>query len=243
MTEEQMDLLKKLSETVTEQIGEGVEAYPGTTVAEMSPLEKAMQGYGQAYGEDVLPSMQRTGLNLLEGQEWQPERVEDRWQKSVFDPAMQKFESEIMPAISEKYAGSNALSSSGFNRAMAKSAEDMKTQTQSQLANMMFSSWKDYQNRNLERQRLGQSMLGQTLAGAGSLQQMGQLPRGIEQAGLQEQAQQWMYEQPYQNPWLRMLKSGPLQVYPYQIGQKSEGSSSGGIGGLMSGAGAMMMGM
>ncbi len=243
MTQEQEDLLKTLASQIEGQVGQGVESYPGTTVAGMSELEKAMQDYGQQYGQGVLPSLQEKGLGLLEGQEWEPGRMEETWQKTVFDPAMQKFESEIIPAISEKYAGSGALSSSAFDRAMARSAEDMKTQTQSQLANMMFKSWEDYQNRNLQRQQMGQSMLGQVLAGAGSLQQMGQLPRSIEQAGLQEQASQWMYEQPYQNPWLRMLKSGPLSVYPYAVGQETKSSSSQGIGGLMQGAGSMMMGM
>jgi len=243
MTDEQLDLLKKLSEQISGQVGEGVEPYPGHTVADMSDLEKSMQQYGQQYGENVLPTMQKQGMGLLEGQEWEPGRVEDMWQKSVFDPARQQFETEIMPAMMEKYAGAGSLDSSALNRAMAKSATDLQTQTQSQLSDLMFKSWQDYQDRNLQRQQLGRSLLGQTLQSTQRLQQMGQVPREAEQARLQEQASKWMFGQPYQNPWLRMLKSGPLSVYPYGTGQESKGSSSGGIGGVLQGAGTMMLGM
>jgi len=59
-------------------------------------------------------------------------QMDDIFQKSYVDPAMQTFEQQMLPAIQQRFADANAGSSSALNQALGQSAADLSTQLGSQ---------------------------------------------------------------------------------------------------------------
>lgn len=60
------------------------------------------------------------------------EQMDEIFQKSYVDPAMQTFEQQIVPGIQQRFTDANASSSSALNQALAQSAGDLSTSLGSQ---------------------------------------------------------------------------------------------------------------
>lgn len=222
-TPEQMDILKKLSGQVEPQIGEGVEAYPFETVPGAHPLQEQMGALAGDADTQLMQSLRRSG-RLLEPEEWEPERVEERWSEAVMQPARRSFMEDTAPRMMEEFAGRGAMRGSGMENALSREARRFEQEGQSKLADMMFQSWQEHQNRELQRSQLGSSMLGQTLGQMGQLGELGQQLRSVEGERGQERLQKWQMEQSYRNPWLNQL-SQVLGAQPYAVTQTQQAPS------------------
>lgn len=76
------------------------------------------------------PQAQETFGNFL--QPMGKEEMDEVFQKSYVDPAMQTFEQQIVPGIQQRFTDANAASSSALNQALAQSAGDLSTALGSQ---------------------------------------------------------------------------------------------------------------
>jgi hypothetical protein len=234
LTKSQMDLLKQLSGQVAGQVGEGVEPYPGDMAAGESELQQGLfdilnkQVGGQG---GTLEQILQSGAQMAQ-QEYDPQEARDYWQQAFVEPTRKNFFEETMPQLREQFAGQGALSSGGFNRAVADAAADMNTQLGAQLAKAVQQG----EQQNIQERQLGLSTLDQALNEVNALMQAGQQQRGIEQQGLEAQMQKWRQSQPYNNPWLQQSGTA-LGVAPYQIDTYTKGGGSGLLGGMASGFG------
>jgi len=82
--------------------------------------------------------------------EFDPGYIQDWYQKSMVAPALQQWESDIVPQVKEHYIGQNAGSSQAANRAIAGSAEDLMTGLNSNLADVMFGEKQAYDTRKYD---------------------------------------------------------------------------------------------
>lgn len=237
LTPEQSALLKKLNDILNEQIGQGVEPYPGKMAAGPSALESKLFSMLENMQPELAATITGFGRDMLtQDQEYDQGAAREYWQQSFVEPTRRAFWEETMPEIREKFAGQGALSSGGFNRAVADAAADMETQLGAILGNILYSGREDFLNRQLQERRLGLQTLDQALREISTMAGVGQIQRGIEQAGLEEQFQKWQTSRPYQNPWLQYLTYG-LGTPAYQIDTYTTGGGGGLLGGLMPGIG------
>lgn len=251
-TPEQADLLEYLGRQ-TRRGMEGVEPYPGETVPEAHQLQEQMAGFGErVMGEDPFgrgsaldQALQRSG-QLMERQEFDPERTRQMWEQSVREPARQALMEDELPQISEEFAGRGALRSSGYNRAMADATRRMQTETQGQLSQLMFDSWNQHQQTEMQRAQLGGSMLGQTLGQASQLGQMGEAMRGIEQQEMSDAERRWQMQQPWGSPYRELLPqvlgASPFAVSNTSVSQQPGMTTGQQIGQGLIGAGAQSLG-
>jgi len=130
-------------------------------------------------------------LNKLLSRDYDPTAGREYWEESFKKPMMQQWKQEIMPSIAEKYAGSGAISSSGFNRTMGTAATNMETQLGSQLSDILYQGSEAHKGRQIQGAGLSQQL-------ANLLSETGGEQRNI---GLQ----QWEAQQPWGNPWLNYL--------------------------------------
>jgi hypothetical protein len=232
----QIRLLEKLSTLLGEQLGVGVEPYPGQMYAGESPLQSQLFSYLSGAPETAR-TLQKTGLQFLTDQtpyDYEAER--QYWEQAFVQPTREAFYEETVPQLQEMFAGQGALSSSGFNRALAREAQRMETSLGGQLADVLYRGQQSYLDRQLQQQGLGLSALDRALAEANALIQGGTLQQQLQQAPLTEQYQKWGMSQPYANPWLPLL--GPaLQVSPYQIDTVVQPASTGLLGAVAPGFG------
>jgi len=61
-----------------------------------------------------------------------PGDIQEIFQQSYVDPALQTFQQQIVPSIQQRFADANAASSSALNQALAQSAGDLSTSLGSQ---------------------------------------------------------------------------------------------------------------
>lgn len=76
------------------------------------------------------------------GQFLQPQGIEDYqdvFQQTYVDPAMQAFNTQVVPGIQQRFGDANAGSSSALNQALAQSASDLSTSLGSQFGQFMQS--------------------------------------------------------------------------------------------------------
>lgn len=66
-----------------------------------------------------------------------PQMMQDVFQKSYVDPAMQAYEQNILPSIQQRFVDANASSSSALNQALAQSASDLSTSLGSQYGSFL----------------------------------------------------------------------------------------------------------
>ncbi|MFP4086642.1 MAG: hypothetical protein ACLFUL_07600 [Desulfobacteraceae bacterium] len=217
---------QRLLNTLTNILG-GELGQPGETVPGESDLQRQL--FGALSGEEtagVGSPIQASSeyLDRLMTQDYDPAAGREYWEEAFQKPMMQQWEQEIMPSVAEKYAGTGAMSSSGFNRAMGTAAENMQTQMGGQLADIL------YKGREAHR--------GRQVQGAGLSQQLATL---LSQAGREQRdigLQQWESQQPWGNPWLSFLNQAlgtrAFESYaqqPYQQ-QNALGALGQGIGTL-----------
>lgn len=240
-TPAQQEYLRTVLGQATEGIEEGGVEAPPDTVPDPTAGQEAAAEFGEGFLGDDLGLLTEEARGMMEPEEWDPSRSRQRWERTVMDPAMQRFEEDIAPGIMEKYAGRNALSSSGISRALAESTEDIAQRGMSELADLTFRDYTAQRQRNLERQRMGQSLLGQTLNMAGAASTLTEDPRAVEAAQMQEEAKQWEYEQPYNNPWLQrgaqLMGSQPMSTSYIQKPPSASSQFGRAAGGMLGRAG------
>lgn len=216
-TPAQMQLIDRMSGRLQQETGQGVNAYPGQMAAEPSALQSQLFSIleqGREPGEPGLgEQLTRFGTDqLTQTEEYDPEAAQDYWQQSFVEPARQNFQEETMPGLREQFAGQNALSSGGFNRAVADSAANMETQLGAKLGELTYRGKQDFENRQLQERGLGLKTLDQIL---NEMSGTGQTQRQIEQAGLGEEYQKWQTSRDYNNPWLQNYLGTTLGTSPY----------------------------
>ncbi|MDX9775759.1 MAG: hypothetical protein RBT40_07390 [Petrimonas sp.] len=218
-TKEQKGLLNQLINTISPQLGQGVESYEGPLVADSTEaLNSIYSGTSGTAGDlvsgsgyfapaaasgDVLQSLMK---------DFDPASTTDYWEKSIKAPAMDTWTKEILPQILESYGGRNASSSSGMGTALAKSGETLTTNLGAQLQELLFNTEQAQKQTQLSATGQAQnlaSLPGTTLSQL--LEPAGQ-EYNIEQALTTEPYTKWSTEQAYNNPWLQYLGGGALST-------------------------------
>jgi len=248
-TESQLELINKMVGEVKPQVGEGVEAWPGSIVQDPTQTQEAAAEAAPTMLSQVLDTAKR-GEEFIEEsrEEWDPAKAEQRWHETVQAPAIRGWQEKAAPQIMEEYAGRSALSSSAVGESLAESREDLSKHMGTQLADLTFRDYKQHKQGQLARAQQGQSMLGQALNQAMGVTEMSNITRDIEQRQLQEQKQKWQYEQPYNNPWLGGSTGGMAMQSPgYQTSYISQPPSAGAqmatsLGGTMQRVGGSVLG-
>jgi len=211
-----------------------------------------------------------------------PEMTNEIYNLRVKNPAMQNWQTEIIPQIEEQYGGAGALSSSGLNRALSESGRKLQTGLSSVLGSMLeneenlnahlydtaaqralasigmasqpatdvmnlLSSISNLSTADIARLldleagrwNTQQGLLSSILGGAGTMQQLQQLP-------LTEAYNKWGMSQPWSNPYLRYMPSAATPAYQTVMKQGSPGIlgnliSAGGsiLGGYLGGGGSL----
>ena len=203
---EQKRLISKWSKFLTEQIGRGIEPYRGRRYAGTNPFYEAF--FSALKRSPELTAQKEAIARALSGEpsyKTSPQLTKEIFEKRVKAPALQTWETELVPEIMEQFAGAGALSSSGLNRALAESARKLTTDLASTYGSMLE------QERNLEA-RLAEAAANRALSAIPEafrpLQQLvtgGELMRQLEQIPLQEAYEKWEMSQPWANPYLRAL--------------------------------------
>ena len=107
------------------------------------------------------------------------QQMQDTFQQSYVDPAMQTFNQQVVPGIQERFVGGNAGSSSALNQALASSASDLSTNLGAQYGN--FQQQQKQNQMNALQQFM--PMLGQQTYQPYMQQKPGILPGIIGGAG------------------------------------------------------------
>ncbi len=195
----QKNNLVNLNQILSDQMGQGVDAYGGQINPGTSPLQQQafdlvtslVQGQG-AYGQ---------GQDALEGllDDFDSTGTRETWEASVRDPMVQNWERDILPDIQEHFISQNAGSSGAANRAIAQSGADLAADLGASLSDNLYAGEQDHKNRQL--QALPQALnFAQTPIDNALM--AGEAQRDISGDQLMELFQKWSYEQPYNNPWL-----------------------------------------
>jgi hypothetical protein len=206
------ELYSQLGDWISPQIGQGVPAYQGQTVADISPLQQ--MGYGQASGIGDMSSLlqnyasgainqqasgggefqQLAGSTLKDLMKpWDSGSATQYWNQAFVDPAIQNWQQNILPGVAEKYGTGGVGGSLG--REMLRSGENVNTQLSGQLANILYSG----EQAQLGRQQTGVNqamnlaqMPNQLVQGAGQIAGQGtdQLSQLLNIGGQQQGQQQ-----------------------------------------------------
>ncbi len=263
-------LMKKLSGFLRPQIGQGITPYQGQRVADISPLQQ--MGFDVAGGinpvaESALqqggsvlsyfdPSMATDFLGQAGGAlenftgDYDPSAVQDLYQQSFVNPAVQTFEQDIMPAIMERFAGANAADSGAMNKTLARAGRDLSTQLSGQLGDLLYRDRQDFMGR--QQQAVNQAGMlaglpgqiasqGLNIAGRGGdlasqLFNIGSAQRNIDQQNITANQQKWLEGQGYNNPWLTNFLPIAASQQPNQV--VASGQASGTMDQLLPGLGS-----
>ena len=208
LTKQQRGLLNQLTGFVAGGIGEGGPVFQGQRQADLSPLQQqAINFFG---GQGFNQGLQNLGqANQFFGgqvnQQFNPAQVAQEFQVDTANPALRNFQQNIVPGISERFAGRNALRSGAFGRNLAEAGGNLQANLAAQLGRRQVG----------ERTRLNQNQF----AGAQGLQQNALLPQqllgpllglgGLQQGQQQGQlnAQQARFQEGLatSNPLLQLL--------------------------------------
>ena len=241
LTRDQKKNLKALNSYLQTQIGSSGPVFDGQRVAETSPLQQqAFDAFGQLGGQlnNLLPQALQgfTAANQSLQQQLQPfdpTNTTNFFNTSIKDPSVRAFQQDIVPGISERFAGKNALRSGAFGRTLARAGSDLSSNLGAQLGNLLFQGEQAHLNRQNQAagQLASQSLLPAQLANP--LMQLGGLQRGITQQGLSANQSRFLEGLPSNNPALALL--GPAlntQAFQPVVTQQSDpfGSAMGALG-------------
>jgi len=240
LTGGQRSLLDQLTGLLSGQVGQGVSAYPG----QITPGPSGLQG--QAFGQisDILGTggqfggLAQAGAGTLQDllKPFDPTLSMQAWEKGVKEPAMRTWKEEMMPGIMEKYAGANALESSGMRKELVGGGEKLGADISGQLAQILLQQQGQTQQTQLGAAGLGQQYAQMPLQQAMQGLQAGGTERDILSQQMQEPYQKWLTEQAYQNPWLQYLQQAlgtqafeniayPKETKGFQAGASGGGSN------------------
>ncbi len=170
------------------QLGQGVEAYPGELVPGATDIQsgvfdqiKSMLGSGSlnAGGQTAQDAIAKImggttdvpTVNTGALESWWKgnvneefptyQSITDYWGTTVKDPAIKAWQEDVLPVLKENFIAQNAGSSSGANRAITRSGEDLMSSLGSDLSQRIF----DAQNQSANRLYESNSTLGTLLSG------------------------------------------------------------------------------
>lgn len=151
-------------------------------------MQGAMDLVNQAIGQktNVVGPTDVGGVNLGE---YDPTASQQWWKESAMAPAIQNWQENILPGIKEEFISQNAGSSSGANRAIAKSGSDMMANLNSILADKISQERGEHTGRQFQADILanqqnfgaGESYANRALQGSGM--DIGNLFQGAGQMG------------------------------------------------------------
>jgi hypothetical protein len=221
LSTEQKDLLNAIIAQLQGTAGTGVEAYPGDIYAGASGLNQELFDLAgnilsePGQGQDILDQLLSQFSQPYTRPDFDPSATIDMFNTSVRTPALKEFNTEILPGIAERYAGMNAGRSGAMLKTMADAGSDLESSLSGQLSQYLYNAEnqnvQDVLNYNQLSSGVLENLMGtafdqplQTLSG---LMGIAGTEQTIDQNQLTEDYQKWMYEQPYNNPWLQQLQT------------------------------------
>jgi hypothetical protein len=199
----QQQLQTQLEQLLSGQLGSGVPSYPGTYTPGPSDTQTQMFDLVSKLLQGQAP-MQQEGMGFLNDlmQPYSDAKAKDYWTQSVQKPMMENWQKDIVPGIMEQFAAYDAAGSGPAQKAVAESGRRLDTDMGGILAKVLMDYENQYKNRGLDASKAGlaypETLLSSVLGPANE-------QRNIEGQQLQEGYQDWLYEQPYNNPWLKLL--------------------------------------
>lgn len=243
LTQEQDQFLKSLLSNLQGVTGAGgrPQAFQGQLTAGPSALQQQLFGNVAQLGGQAGPF--NRGLEALQGQlaDFDPASTQQFFSQAIEQPALRRFEEDILPAISESFAGTGV--SGALLRARQRAGTDLSESLNTNLANLLFSGEQAQLNR--QGSALG-TALGLPLQAG---QQVGATQRGIEQQGLSAALNEFIRTQGGIDPLLQLAPTAlgteaftPIvQTTGTGFGQSAASQIAqllGGAGGLASGIGS-----
>ena len=204
-TPEQQKLLKSLLEYYQPTVGAAAETYAGERIA---PLSEAQVGaLGRMSETSVAPYQESLDvLGRFESGEYaRPQYLEDYYMKSIEEPLMKRWKEEIMPTIGGEFETRGLFMGSGRREAEVKSAETLMD-TLGRSRSDIYARMEDIgRGRQLEATQLKSKTLSDILGLEQTKFAAGEVPRGLEQAGLDVGYQDWLRTQPGTRPQDQIL--------------------------------------
>jgi len=182
LTRQQKKLLKQLTGWVGGEIGKGGPVYEGQRQADISPLQQqAISAYGGQGGlfEQGLGNINQANdfYSQQLNAQYDPQQVTNEFNVDTMAPAVRNFQQNIVPGISERFAGSNALKSGAFGRNLAEAGGNLSANLAAQLGRRQSRERAGFRDRRsagamgLSRGALLPQQLLNPLMGLGGLQQ------------------------------------------------------------------------
>ena len=230
LTPQQTQLFTGLGNLLSQNLGQGVQSYPGTYTAGPSQLQNQAFGLSGDIMSQYLPqNLQNISgyqndignlTNQIPGylqnlssvtQPWNQGQAQNWWQSAVGNPAMSNWQQNIVPQVMEQFGAYGAANSGPAQQAMAQSGANLQTGLSSNLSNYLQSSQQQaIQNmlsgnqQQMQGTQLGMEGIGQQMQGT---QLAGNMANQALQGGLQAGAQQRQITseqmlEPYQQ-WLQ----------------------------------------
>ena len=252
LTRGQRRLLKQITSQVSQGIGKPGEVFQGQRVAGLSPLEQQAASFigGPGFQQGLANLGQAN--QFYQGQvneQFNPQQVTQDFNVDTLNPAMRNFQQNVIPGISERFAGGNALRSGAFGTTLAQAGSDLQSNLAAQLGQRQVAERGAVRGRRAAGARglMGTSLMPQQLIAP--LLGIGGLQRGIQQQQLGAEHARFQEGQPMANPLLRLLSPalGTQAFQPVMSQQAGLGSILGpGLGAFMgteTGAAGIMGGL
>lgn len=183
LTPEQKKLLQDLIGQLSPQLGQPATPYTGELTAPLTGTEQAIQGQvGSAVGGNAgtFDDLTNWLFGVLNAS---PTDFTDYFNKSVKDPLLQVFNEEILPGVSKRFAASDPYGTDAV-KGVTKATSNLTGQLASGLASTALSADESAKNRGIQAAQLLGMLPGQEATSLQGLQELAQVPRGVEQAGL-----------------------------------------------------------
>ena len=224
----QQALQTKLEQILQSNLGEGVSSYPGTytpgpsgTQTQLFDLvSKLLQGYGP---------MQQEGMGVLTDlmQPYSDTKAKSYWDTAVRKPMMESWQKDILPEVMNQFANYDAAGSGPAMKAVAESGRRLDTDMGGILSKVLMDYENQYKNRGLDASKAGlaypETLISSVLPAAN-------MQRQITAEQMWEPYQDWLYEQDYNNPWLKLLPQAMKPTFTNQAYQAGGVQGQQGVG-------------
>lgn len=216
LTPEGLATLKKLFDTLNPQIGQGVQPYPGQTVAGTNELQSGVFGAAGALAPIANKALGASGTIMdyydpglssrVSGQsetaltdllkKFDPTAANKAFDVGVQAPTIAAWERDVLPKIMERFAGANAGNSGAINRTLSRSGADLMQNLGATRANTLFNAENANENRRLSALGISPAIAGmsnQNISLAGQAASLGasalgtQLGIGGAQRGIEQE--------------------------------------------------------
>jgi len=251
MTPEQAEFLRVLSQQATAEVQRQPTPFGGQITAGPSQLQQQVfEGaqfptLGATLGSPILNQLfGRVGQNIDQFAQTPQQaamQASGVFEQAVADPARRALMEQQLPALQEQFIGQDALRSSAFNRAFSQATTGLERDLAGQRAGFVDLRQQQALQNILGVGQLGQQQLqapGQQLDALVRAALLGSEQRGITQAGLSGQQQEFMRLNQLPNPALAGLLGAPLSASQFQPIAQQEGPSP--FSGLLQGAGTQL---